>query len=72
MAKYNYKVVYETFAHGYGKLPEKRFENYKDALNLVTNVAIISRHIWLYSKIKGKYELLHSIDGRMYYPGGLS
>ena len=72
MVNYKYKLVYETFGQGYKAPTEKKFEDYKGMQGFLGMIVMISRHLTVYQKIKGKYELIHSIDGHMYYPDGIA
>ena len=71
MANYKYKLVYETFAHGYKAPTEKRFEDYEGLNNYLGSIMMIIKSAHVYQKINGKYEQIRSMEGHMFYPGGL-
>lgn len=67
MANYNYKIEYDPFANYEGVLKERKFESYEELVKALGSYVRISRSIYIYQKIKGKYEQIQNIKTQIHF-----
>ena len=67
MVNYKYKIEYDPFANYKGVLKERKFESYEELTKELGKYVRISRNIYLYQKIKGKYEQIQVINTKIHF-----